>query len=166
VPTPAAPVREASRDQESPESPLALIDRKPGEAVAARELARARREQKQLSIVLFELAQRGPAGAVRATEDTFEPVVDTFLRAVRQSDLPIRWAANELLLILPGLTGAEARYVAERVRAAMQAGSRHSVAVAGGVAEADPAVRRFEEVVKQARARVAIAIDRGHNRVH
>ena len=143
-----------------------LLDRKPGEAVAARELARARREQKQLSIVLFELAQRSPSGAVLASDDSFEPVVDTFLKAVRQSDLPIRWGANELLLILPGLTGTEARYVAERVRAAMQAGSRHAVAVAGGVAEADPAVRQFDDVVKRARARVAMAVDRGHNRVH
>lgn len=153
-------------DDETTEGPLMLLDRKPGEAVAARELARARREQKQLSIVLFELAQRSPSGAVPASDDSFEPVVDTFLKAVRQSDLPIRWGANELLLILPGLTGAEARYVAERVRAAMQAGSRHAVAVAGGVAEADPAVRQFDEVVKRARARVAMAVDRGHNRVH
>jgi GGDEF domain-containing protein len=145
---------------------LTLLERKSGEAVAVRELARARREQRQLSVVLFELGRQTTVGAPAQSSDTLAPVVDTFLKAVRQSDLPIRWAANELLLILPGLAGAEARYVAERVRAAMQAGARHSVAVAGGVAEADPAERQFEEVVERARARVAMAVDRGHNRVH
>jgi hypothetical protein len=147
------------------EHPLALLERKSGETVAIRVLARARREQRQLSVVLFELAQRTPPDRMMSN-DTFEPVVDTFLKAVRQSDLPIRWGANELLLILPGLTGTEARHVAERVRAAMQAGARHTVAVAGGVAEADPAVRQFEEVIARARERVAMAVDRGHNRVH
>lgn len=145
---------------------LTLLERKSGEAVAVRELARARREQRQLSVVLFELGRRTPVGQPTAPSETLEPVVDTFLKAVRQSDLPIRWAANELLLILPGLAGPEARSVAERVRAAMQAGARHSVAVAGGVAEADPAERQFEEVVERARARVAMAVNRGHNRVH
>ena len=148
------------------ETPLTLLERQPGELVAMRELARARRENTQLSVVLFELAQRSPVGPTMPSGDTLEPVVDTFLKAVRQSDLPIRWGFNELLLILPGLAGPEARSVAARVSAAMQAGARHAVAVAGGVAEADPAVRQFDEVVREARARVAMAVDRGHNRVH
>ena len=164
---PEEPAAEKTEERNSvAETPLALLERKSGEVVAMRELARARREQSQLSVVLFELAQRSRVGPSIPPGDTLEPVVDTFVKAVRQSDLPIRWAANELLLILPGLTASEARSVAERVRAAMEAGARHAIAVAGGVAEADPAVRQFDDIVKRARERVAIAVDRGHNRVH
>jgi GGDEF domain-containing protein len=139
-----------------------LFERAWGEALAARELARARREQQQLSIVLFEVQ---PARTHTAS-DALAPVLDTFLKAARQSDLPIRWGARELLLILPGLPGPSARAVAERVRAAMHAGGRHTVLVAAGVVEADLSVRQFDDVVQRARARVALAVDRGHNRVH
>jgi len=70
----------------------------------------------------------------------------------------------QLLLVLPGLPGAEARTVAERVRAAMQAGGRHRVAVAGGVAELETD-EQFSTVVSRARAKVAQARVRGNNRV-
>ena len=64
-------------------------------------------------------------------------------------------------MVLPGLSGTEARQVAERVRAAMQAGARHQVSVAGGVAElladesVESAVARANEKVRLARERVA-----------
>ena len=144
-----------------------LLERQRGEFEVARELARARREQRELSIVLFEISQlaRGQAEAARSNDDQlFEGVADTLVRGIRQSDLPIRWSGNELLLVLPGLPGAEARTVAERVRAAMQAGGRHRVAVAGGVAELETD-EQFSTVVSRARAKVAQARVRGHNRV-
>ena len=91
-------------------------------------------------------------------------VADTFVRAILQSDLPIRWSVSELLLVLPGLKGNEARMVAERVRAALQAGSGHRLNVSGGVAELANE-ERFADVVDRARQKVAMAVGRGHNRV-
>ena len=78
--------------------------------------------------------------------------------------MAIQWNRDELLVVLPGLSGAEARQVAERVRAAMQAGARHRVSVAGGVAEllADETV---ESAVERANEKVRLARERGHNRV-
>ena len=93
-------------------------------------------------------------------DDTLQHVVDTFVRAVRQSDLPIRWSGNELLLVLPGLAGVEARAVAERVRAAMEVGGQRRVAVSGGVAELE-LNEQFGAAVGRARAKVAIALHHG-----
>jgi diguanylate cyclase (GGDEF)-like protein len=143
-----------------------LLERKRGEFEVARELARARREQRQLSVVLFDVSKghEHASDDRRVEDELLQDVADTLVRAIRQSDLPIHWSGNELLLVLPGLAGAEARGVAERVRAAMQAGGQHRVAVAGGVAELDTD-EQFGSVVRRARAKLAEALARGHNRV-
>ena len=122
-----------------------------------------------MSVVLFDVSQRlrqqqRLEAEVPPSEEDIAKVVDTFVRAVRQSDLPIRWSGNELLLVLPGLAGVEARAVAERVRAAMEAGGQRRVAVSGGVAQLE-SDEQFGTVVERARAKVAQALVRGHNRV-
>ena len=160
-PPPAAIVPPARIDW-----PPAILERTGGEFAVARELARARREGRQLSVVLFDV---GPAPAegsreLQSPDERLEAVSNTLLRAIRQSDLPIRWSVSELLVVLPGLKGSEARTVAERVRAALQAGSGHRLHVSGGVAELE-AEERFADVVDRARQKVAMAVGRGHNRV-
>jgi len=132
--------------------------------VESRAHARARREQRQLSVVLFDVDPIGRGPDAGAAPDSLEAVSDTLARAIRGSDLAIQWNRDELLVVLPGLSGAEARQVAERVRAAMQAGARHRVSVAGGVAEllADETV---ESAVERANEKVRLARERGHNRV-
>ena len=89
---------------------------------------------------------------------------ETLTKAIRGSDLAIQWSSEELLVVLPGLNASEARQVAERVRAAMQAGARHRVAVAGGVAELQ-ANETVESAVARANEKVRLARERGHNRV-
>jgi diguanylate cyclase (GGDEF)-like protein len=143
--------------------PPSLLERRGGEFAVARELARARREGHQLSVILFDLAPS--QGVEQAVDDrALESVTDTLLRAIRQSDLPIRWSGSELLVVLPGLADHQARSVAERVRAALHAGARHQLAISGGVAELK-SEERFGDVVERARQRVAMARGRGHNRV-
>lgn len=141
--------------------PPALLERVGGEFAVARELARARREGKEMSVILFEIA---PLTTEANLEEAVQQVSETLLRTIRQSDLPIRWSGREFLVVLPGLAGSGARMVAERVRAALQAGARHTVAVAGGVAELHDE-EGFGEVVSKARERVSLARGRGHNRV-
>lgn len=141
--------------------PPALLERVGGEFAVARELARARREGKELSVVLFEIA---PLTEETNLDESVQYASETLLKAIRQSDLPIRWSGREFLVVLPGLTGSSARTVAERVRAALQAGARHQVAVSGGVAELGDE-EGFGEVVSRARERVSLACGRGHNRV-
>ena len=176
-PDPALEIADAGYPSEAPAPPQAidddpewqptLIDRQRGEFEVARELARARREQRQLSVVLFDVSartQQRRRDQNASADDTLQDVVDTFVRAVRQSDLPIRWSGNELLLVLPGLAGVEARAVAERVRAAMEVGGQRRVAVSGGVAQLE-LNEQFGAAVSRARAKVAIALHQGNNRV-
>lgn len=143
--------------------PPSMLERSGGEFAVARELARARRDGHQLSVVLFDFSPADQS-APGADDTTLENVTDTLLRTIRQSDLPIRWSGSELLVVLPGLVDEQARTVAERVRAALHAGARHRVAISGGVAQLK-ADERFGDVVERARQKVSIAVGRGHNRV-
>jgi CheY-like chemotaxis protein len=163
-PPPAAP--EATAEATGPEWPAPLLDRLNGEFAAARELARARREQRQVSVVLFNVSIPGAGEAHRsvAPADPAGIVATTLVKAIRQSDLPIRWSDEEVLIVLPGLPLDEARRVAERVRAALQAGSGHRAAVSAGVAEL-LAAETFGALVTRARDRVRLALQHGHNRV-
>jgi diguanylate cyclase (GGDEF)-like protein len=144
--------------------PENVLDRRGGTTAIQRELARARREQRQLSVVIFDV---DPLTASPATDRSASRVIVTASRAltrgIRESDLAIRWGQEELLVVLPGLGVGEARQVAERVRAAMQAGARDA-SVAGGVAELLPN-EPFESAVVRANAKVRLARERGHNRV-
>jgi hypothetical protein len=54
--------------------------------------------------------------------------------------------------------------VAERVRAAFQAGTGHRASVSAGVAEL-VASETFTTLVTRARERVRLALEHGHNRV-
>jgi diguanylate cyclase (GGDEF)-like protein len=166
-PEPAGSLPDDAAESPSLDSHTALLDRRGGYFAIARELARARREQRQLSVVLFGVGtlSRTDGGTVTgSTQDLLDTVRETLTEGIRGSDLAIRWSGEELLLVLPGLSATEARPVAERVRAAMQAGARHRVAVSGGVAEL-LADETFESVVARAGEMVRFAREHGHNRV-
>jgi GGDEF domain-containing protein/CheY-like chemotaxis protein len=143
--------------------PTAILDRTNGEFAVRRELARARREQKPVSIVMFDVSPAASTGATPAPT-LVDIVGDTLLKAIRQSDLPVMWSDGELVVVLTGLTTAEARAVAERVRAALHAGAGYRAAVSAGVAEvlADDSVNA---VMRRAKDKVRIALERGHNRI-
>ena len=147
------------------ESTTPLLDRLNGEFAAARELARARREQRQVSVVLFSVSPpHGGQSAIAVARDPAAMVGETLVKAIRESDVPIRWSGDEILLVLPGLGLDDARRVAERVQAALQAGTGHRAAVSAGVAEL-VASETFATLVTRARERVRLALEHGHNRV-
>jgi diguanylate cyclase (GGDEF)-like protein len=167
VPVPVRAVAQPDDQVETPvfELPTTMLDRRGGATAIQRELARARREQRQLSIVLFDVDPL-PSPSVTVDGSQRRMIVtasQALTKAIRESDLAIRWGQEELLVVLPGLGVGEARQVAERVRAAMQAGAIDA-AVAGGVAELLPN-EPFESVVVRANAKVRLARERGHNRV-
>ena len=113
--------------------------------------------------ILFSVSRPG-AGPSAQRDDPAALVGPTLIKVIRESDLPIRWAADEVLLVLPGLGLDDARRVAERVRAALQAGTGHRAAVSAGVAEL-LAAETFGALVTRARERVQLALEHGHNRV-
>jgi DNA-binding response OmpR family regulator/GGDEF domain-containing protein len=164
--TPAAPVAAMRRPSpvESRQSTLVLVhDRSDGELAIRRELARVRREHRPLSMVLFGIdAVDQPDESAALASHT--QLAQTLFRALRESDLVIDWARNELLAVLPGVTASEARQVAERVRAAIQVGARFQAAVSAGVEELQGQAP-LESVVERARDKVRAARGHGHNRV-
>jgi CheY-like chemotaxis protein len=159
----AFPRVEQPPSEPAPQPAIPLLDRLNGEFAAARELARARREERKVSVTLFIVSRPG-AGPTAQHDDPAALVGQTLIKVIRESDLPIRWAADEVLLVLPGLGLDEARRVAERVRAALQAGTGHRAAVSAGVAEF-LAAETFGALVARARERVQLALEHGHNRV-
>ena len=96
--------------------------------------------------------------------DVLDNVADTLIRAVRPTDLPIRWSGSEFLLVLPGLAVGSAKIVAERIRAAMHARGTDRVAIAGGVAQLAQH-EQFGDVIARAREQLSVAHDLGHNRI-
>ena len=163
--TPSVPLPRAEPPgQPAPEPAIALLDRLNGEFAAARELARARREEKNVSVVLFSVSPGGPTASAAHQEDPAALVARTLVKVIRESDLPIRWTGDEVLLVLPGLNLDGARRVAERVRASLQVGTGHRAAVSAGVAEL-LAAESFGALVTRARERVRLALEHGHNRV-
>jgi diguanylate cyclase (GGDEF)-like protein len=163
---PAADHRETRATEPEFLDAVGLLDRRGGDLAISRELARARREQAQLSVILFDVdaSRAKEQGASSSAPDALATVGETLTKGIRGSDLAIRWSREELLAVLPGLGVAGARQVAERVRAAMQAGGSHRVAVSAGVAEL-VADEPFESVVWRANERVRAAREGGHNRV-
>ena len=144
----------------------AVLDRRNGDIAIARELLRARRELRHLSVILF-VVDPVTSESDRGGESALDPLAtlsDTLTTAIRGYDLAIRWGSAALLVVLPGLSRADARHVAERVRAVVKAGDAQSVAVSGGVAEL-LAEDTFDAVVARAFEKAELARERGHNRV-
>jgi diguanylate cyclase (GGDEF)-like protein len=152
------------------DSPFSLegtvLDRRLGDAAIAREILRARRELRDLSVILFVVDRMRSENGLQhqPAVDPLTTVGSALTTAIRGYDLAIRWGSEELLVVLPGLGPADAQHVAERVRAAVKAGGLSSFAVSGGVAEVLEN-DTFESVVARAFRKVEIARERGHNRV-
>ena len=145
--------------------PAIVLERRDGNLAVVREVARARRELRPLSVILLGVKAAPPRGPVAATPvDPIAAVSTVLIRAIRGSDLAIRWTPDSLLVVLTGYAESQARPIAERVRAALQAGARGRVAVSGGVAELQPD-ESFEAVINRAGEKVRLACERGHNRI-
>jgi len=133
------------------------MDRDVAQVVIPRELARARREQLSLSVVLFAATPRLPQGAELLS------VGDMLAQAVRGNDLVIRWTDSEALLLLT-VGGGVARRVAERVRAVVETNAANRVAVSGAVTEVRTS-DSFEATVARAAERLQVAVKDGRPRI-
>jgi PleD family two-component response regulator len=133
----------------------------------AREQARMRREQRPITVVAFDVGPAGRDAAPLSNGSVFrivDVVAETLAEATRAADVAVRWTPDQLLLLLPGLAAVEARPVAERVRAAMQAAGGRRLAVSGGIVEMLPE-DSLDSAVERAQKQLQVARDRGHNRI-
>jgi len=114
-----------------------LLDRQVGSLAVSREMERARREQRRLSVVVLDVAPARSGARIERIEgrDLVDSAGQTVARMIRGYDLAIRWSRDELIVVLPGVAESEASRVADRVRAAIRAGTGSHYAVNGSVAE-------------------------------
>jgi len=157
------PVPEAAERQRRP----SVLDLDDGRRALARELARLRRDAGRLSLILLDIDRTVAVQAPRNAppdSDAAASAGEILAAAVRGGDLAIRWNATQFMVVLRGSDTADARQIAERVRAAVHAGMRYRNAVSAGVAQC-MAGETIESAVARATANVDSARMRGKNRV-
>jgi GAF domain-containing protein/GGDEF domain-containing protein len=131
----------AGRTTSRRSGPAMAIDRDAAGEIIKTELARARRDQLPLAVVLF---------AVTAAEDDLPAIGEMLVAAVRGDDLVVRWTSSEVLLMLAGVHRSIARRVAERIRGVVQTRVANRIAVLDAVTEL-----RADDSVEDAIARAA-----------
>lgn len=114
--------REAMRVQATRDGLTGALNRTAGVAAMEHELARSRREQRDLAVVMFDIDH-----FKRINDNHGHAAGDTVLRecsrrlraAIRPYDMFARFGGEEFVLILPGCNLEAAATVAERLRLAM-----------------------------------------------
>jgi GGDEF domain-containing protein/DNA-binding NarL/FixJ family response regulator len=138
--------------------PAQLLGRQAGSRAITREMARAKREHRQLSVAMFDVGNEldGASVADPATVEPIDPVAQIAMQLIRAYDFAIRWSASELVIVLPGVNEDAADRVAERVRSACQTDAARTT-VATGVAQvqddrsADAVIVRAHERARRRR---------------
>lgn len=142
---------------------------------AERELARARRMNTPLSIVMLDIdhfrainEKHGHA----VGDEVLARVAQIVRSTLRQEDMLVRFGGDELLVLLPGVPGTGAVVVAGRIRQMVSAnpiaagGQSFDVTVSLGVsARLDEGPESVETLVGRAGSAMALAQERGRNRV-
>jgi len=149
-----------------------VLNRRAGAQDAAAELARARRYGRQYAVALVDIdhftsvdARHAHAADDRALRALARAARD----ALREFDRIVRWGGEELLVVFPETTAADAARICERIRATVadlahdsgDGGFRITVSI--GVAEANPADDMLESVLARAEAALNVAKRAGHN---
>jgi len=148
-----------------------LLNRHAAEEMFQRELSRAQRDERPLSLVLADIdrfKRVNDSYGHNTGDEVLRAVSRTLADCCRASDVAIRWGGEELLVLMPNTSFEGAHRLAERMRAAVQALSLPSlpaVTISCGVAERGAAESSLEAVVERADARLYEAKESGRNAV-
>ncbi|MBI4370890.1 MAG: diguanylate cyclase [Elusimicrobia bacterium] len=119
------------------------------------EAARARRQKRRLSLILFDLDgfkqvndRLGHLAGDRILRLFAKAVAD---RVRREVDLAFRWGGDEFVVLLPETGAAGAARIAKRIAAAARSLGREGVSASWGVAELSPS-GRADALVRRADA--------------
>jgi diguanylate cyclase (GGDEF)-like protein len=135
-------------------------------------IARARRNESRLSVVMFDLdhfKQINDGYGHAAGDEVLRSVASTLRETVRDTDICARVGGEEFLVLLPDADLPDAKIVAERLRTRLRA--RHvaaigsSVTASFGVAELQPADLTAENLLHRADQAMYRAKALGRDRV-
>ncbi|MEW6221020.1 MAG: diguanylate cyclase [Thermodesulfobacteriota bacterium] len=151
-----------------------LLNRQCFDEALAREVARARRHDKELALCLLDLddfkAINDTCGH-QAGDQVLREVASAILAEKREEDTAGRYGGEELVLVLPETGEADALCLAERIRRQVAAialatdGHQLQVTVSGGVAALPPPLTSATELIRLADLALADAKAAGKNRV-
>jgi diguanylate cyclase (GGDEF)-like protein len=130
-----------------------LWNRRYGEERLGSEIARSGRDRRPLSVLLVDLdhlKEINDRDGHAAGDRALRRVARTIAAACRRSDVPVRWAGDEFVVITPSTSLGMALKVADRIRLAVAADGTCSVSV--GVAELSPAYGAAELIAAADRA--------------
>jgi diguanylate cyclase (GGDEF)-like protein len=143
--------------------------------IAERELSRARRANQPLSIIMLDidhLRRLNDDYGHQAGDEVLQRFADIVRTALRKEDMLVRFAGETFLVMLPDVSGPGAVVVAGRIRRAvadvpMEAGGHQlQVTVSLGVAaRLDEGPESIDGLVARAESALALAKQRGRNRV-
>ncbi len=143
--------------------------------IAEREISRARRAGQPLSIIIVDIDHFRPVNEQhgnRAGDEVLRQVADLIRSALRKEDVLVRYGGEEFLVMLPEVPGPGAVVVAGRIRKAVEASpivaGGHSIeaTVSVGVsARLDEGPESMENLIARAEEALALAKQRGRNRV-
>jgi len=153
-----------------------LFNRRALYDIAENELARARRENKPVSLVMMDIdhfKNVNDEHGHNIGDQALRMVAHIILEKIRGYDTAGRWGGEEFLLVLPGTYLEEARQIAERVRQGiesakiqLQGGKHLNLQASFGVSAAMPEdLLTFDLLVHQADEALYDAKGEGRNRV-
>jgi len=145
------------------------------------ELARARRERRPLACVMLDVDLFKPINdqwGHPAGDKVLAQIAHVIREECRESDIPVRYGGEEFAVLLPGAGLDEARQVAERIRAAVEAGDfvlpgGHALRLTisagvscAGVSQAEEELKpRGDRLIAEADVQLYRAKSAGRNRV-
>ncbi len=152
-----------------------LANRRQFLAAAAEALARARRAQRPLALIVCDVDQfkqvndrYGHASGDRAILH----VADCLRQSVREGDMAARLGGDEFAILLPDIDMEQARVVAGRLHElvrnstfALSNDAPHGVTLSIGIAASKPGDTRFEQIIQRADSRLYRAKQTGRDRV-
>jgi len=143
--------------------------------IAEREFSRARRAGQPVSLILVDVDHFSEASALHGTEfseTTLKRLAEIVRGALRKEDMIVRFAASQLLVVLPDIPGPGAVVVAGRIRREVEeeafeaSGDRVPITVSAGVAaRLDEGPESIDSLLSRAADALALAQRRGRNRV-
>ncbi len=143
--------------------------------IAEREMARARRAESPLSLILIDIDHfraLNEAQGHRVGDLVLQRFAGAIRASLRQEDVLVRYGGAQFIVLLPDVPGPGAVVVAGRLRTAVAAqpfdlgtGTAAITMSAGVAARLDEGPESIDELVARADAALALAKRRGRNRV-
>jgi diguanylate cyclase (GGDEF)-like protein len=145
-----------------------LYNRRYLSEAAEQEMARARRNNQSLSVMILDIdhfKRYNDVNGHPAADDVLRELATFLLTQSRREDVVCRFGGEEFLLLLTGMEIEEAGALAERMRLGVERHFGGSITLSIGVATFPECAQEWERLVRRADQALYEAKNRGRNQV-